>query len=158
MVRWARSPLDAALVLVAAARELGHDPDHLRPLEALAAWTAAAQVPFRVPAVPEADGLLYRFGTVSEDGVARFRLTLLRRFVCRDGHGQCEVQCDVDVATTPELAALGEHAEWCYAPPSSPARHTWTTALAERPEWRALEQAADVRVSISGVGPAPEQG
>ena len=158
MVRWARSPLDAALVLVAAARELGHDPDRLRPREALAAWTAAAQVPFRVPAVPEADGLLYRFGTRADDGVQRFRLTLLRRFVCRDGHGHCEAQCDVDVATTPELAALGEYAEWCYAPPSSPARHTWTTALAERPEWLALEQAADVRVSIGGVGPAPEQG
>lgn len=155
MVRWARSPRDAVLVLVAAARGLGHDPQRLRPREALAAWAQAAQVPFRVPPVPDADGLLYRFGVQTDAGERRFHLELLRRLACRDSDGHCEVLCDVRLPATPELEALGSHAEWCFEPPASPARHTWTRALGDRPEWALLERLAPVEVAIGADDAVP---
>ena len=148
MARWARSPRDAVLVLVATARKLGHDPERLTARQGLESWVAAAQVPFRVPRVPESDGLFYAYEV--RDGL--FHLELVRRFVCREGEGPCEVRCDVRVPVTPELVALGTHAERCFEPPASPGRHAWTAALAERPEWAVLDRSAGVEVVIGADG------
>lgn len=136
------------LVLVATARELGHDPERLTPRQALDCWIAASQVPFRVPRVPEADGLSYGFGV--RDGA--FELDLVRRLASRDGDGSTHVRCQVRLPSTPELAALGTHLEWCFEPPASPGRHAWTLALGARPEWAALERAAGAAVAISADG------
>lgn len=144
MARWARSPLDAALVLVATARELGHDPDRLTPRGALESWVAAAQVPFRVPAAPDADALFYGFDT--RDGA--FRLDLVRRFARRDGQGHSEVRSGVRLPSTHELEDLGGHAQWCYEPPASQGRHAWTAALGARPEWALLDGVADAEVVL----------
>lgn len=145
MVRWARSPQDAVLVLVATARELGHDPERLTPRQCLDTWAATAHVPFRVPRDAEADGLFYGFGV--EEGT--FRLELVRRFACRDADEHCVVRYDVRLPATPELEALGRHGEWCFEAPASPARRAWTAALAERPEWALLAGTADAEVELT---------
>lgn len=148
MARWARPPQDAALVLVATARELGHDPERLTARQALDSWVAAAQVPFRVPRVEGADGLSYGFGV--RDGA--FQVDLVRRFASRESEGHTQATCRVRVPVTPEVEALGSHGEWCFEPPASPGRLAWTVALAARPEWAVLDRAAGVEVVISGDG------
>lgn len=151
MARWARSPHDAALVLVATARELGLDPERLTARQALQAWTTAAQVPFRVPPVADADGLGYGFE--ARDGI--FCLDLVRRFALRDG-GRSQVACRVRVPLTLGLAVLGSHVEWCHDPATSPERLAWTQALGERPEWSELDRAGVAEVVIdSMLEPAP---
>ena len=132
------------LVLVATARELGHDPERLTPRQCLDTWVATAHVPFRVPRQPEADALFYGFGT---DG-ATFRLELVRRFTSRDAEEHWVVRYDVRMPATPELEALGRHAEWCREAPASPARRAWTGALAERPEWAVLGRVEDAEVEL----------
>lgn len=152
MARWARSPQDAVLILVATARELGHDPDHLTPRQALESWVAAAQVPFRVPPITEADGL--RYGYEVRD--AAFHLELVRRFACREGAGHCQVRCDISVPLVPELAARGSYAEWCFEPPAAPGRQAWAAALGSRAEWSSIERAngAEVTITADGMPPA----
>lgn len=145
MVRWARSPQDAVLVLVATARELGHDPEHLTARQALETWVAAAQVPFRVPRAAEADGLGY--GHEVRDDV--FCVDLVRRLACREGEGHCHVLCEIRVPLVPELAALGSHVEWCFEPPASQGRHAWAARLGERPEWAVIDGVARATVTIA---------
>jgi hypothetical protein len=135
MARWARSPQDAVLVLVATARELGYDPDRLTVRQAFTAWATTAQVPFRVPRTERADTLVYAFGV--RDGA--FHVDLGRRFALREGDGHWQVRCDVVVPATAELAALGEHVETCGAAPGSAERQAWTAALGERAEWAVLD-------------------
>lgn len=145
MVRWARSPQDAVLVLVATARELGHDPEHLTARQALESWVAAAQVPFRVPRVAEADGLGYGF-EVRDDA---FCVDLVRRLACREADGDCHVLCEIRLPRTTELAALGSHVEWCFEPPASQERHAWAARIGERAEWALMDGAAEATVTIS---------
>ena len=132
-------------MLVATARELGHDPEQLTPRQCLDTWVATAHVPFRVPRDPEADGLFYAVGT--DEG--EFRLELVRRFACRDKDEHCTVRYDVRLPATPALEALGRRAEWCFEAPASPARRAWTAALGERPEWALLGQVTDAEVALT---------
>ncbi len=129
---------------MATARELGHDPEHLTARQALDVWIAASQVPFRVPRAADADGLFYGYGVSDAD----FRVELVRRLVGRDGEAHSHVRCELRVPVTPELAALGRYAEWCYEPPASPERLAWATELGRRPEWAELDRAARVEVAI----------
>ncbi len=133
------------LVLVATARELGHDPERLTPRQCLDTWVATAHAPFRVPRGPEADVLGYAFGT--DDGW--FHLELVRRFACRESDEHCTVRYDVRVPATPELEALGRVAEWCFEAPASPDRRAWATAVGARPEWAVLDRVTGAEVTLS---------
>jgi len=56
----------------------------LQDMSALSAWDLFidfAEVPFAVPEVPDADGLLYQFGTHAFTGEPTFYLDLVRQFV-----------------------------------------------------------------------------
>ncbi|WP_237296851.1 hypothetical protein [Streptomyces sp. 3211] len=118
------------------------------------AWRAFlrfARRPFDVPDAPDADGLLFQYGTHAFDGPPMFTLDLTRQFGICDDDGDhdhfVQVHCELRYAPGPALDALGSFGSWFFHD-SGDDLDSWARALTERPAWAVLGglEAAGIRV------------
>lgn len=122
----------------------------LSGMSASAAWDlfiAFAEVPFVVPAIADADGLLYQFGTYRFTGTAMFHLDLVRQFAVLDSDEHVQAHLELVFESGDDLVALGGHGEWFWQDDSGVLRD-WSRHVRQRPEWRTLSghRPIDVRV------------
>jgi hypothetical protein len=99
-------------------RELGGFPaDAIPPTTAvLAAIERFGQVDFQVPDVPDADGMLFQYATLSAQNT--FTIGFVRQFELTDAEGDhdCYVQlrCAYRFPPDAELGARGHREEWWF--------------------------------------------
>lgn len=118
--------------------------------QAWGAFVAFSNVVFDVPAIPEADGLLYQYGLYSFSGPPRFTLDLVRQFeVLEDGEYDHYVQfhCELQFEPVDDLISLGNYDSWWFASDGS-ATH-WLEEVRQRPEWTALQAHIPVLCQVS---------
>ncbi|MCB5163798.1 hypothetical protein LG634_02930 [Streptomyces bambusae] len=106
---------------------------------------------FRVPDAPDADGLLFQYGTYAFDGPPTFTLDLTRQFEVTDGAGghdhYVQVHCELRYDPAPALAALGSFDSWFFHGAGSDLDE-WARGLTGRAAWSAIRgrKAAGIRV------------
>ncbi|MGW1467083.1 hypothetical protein ACWCPT_22400 [Streptomyces sp. NPDC002308] len=73
---------------------------------------------FDVPDTPDADGLLFQYGTYSFDGPPEFTLDFTRQFEISDSDGDhdhyVQVHCELGYGLAPALEALGSFDSWFF--------------------------------------------
>lgn len=119
-------------------------------LSASAAWSVFvdfARVPFAVPQISDADGLLYQFGIFTFSGEPRFHLDLTRQFAVPGEDEFLQFHCDMQFSQTADLQALGSHDEWWW-PDGGQELTAWAGEVAARPESVVLADKAPVLTEI----------
>jgi hypothetical protein len=96
-----------------------------------------AEVLFTVPAIPDADGLLYQFGTYAFTGTPRFHFDLVRQFAVTDSDEYVQAHLELLFEPADDLKALKAHDEWFWRGGSS-SLHDWSESVRRRPEWLVL--------------------
>ncbi|MBN6545630.1 hypothetical protein, partial [Actinacidiphila bryophytorum] len=88
-------------------------------LDAEGAWRAFlrfAWLRFDLTDTPDADGLLFQYGTYAFDGPAVFMVDLTRQFEIADRQGDhdhfLQVHCELRFGAAPALLALGSFDSW----------------------------------------------
>ncbi|WP_234363592.1 hypothetical protein [Streptomyces sp. TN58] len=98
---------------------------------------------FRVPDTPDADGLLFQYGTYAFDGPAAFTLDLARQFEVSDSDGEhdhyVQVHCELGFGLTPALEALGSFHSWFFHEAGADLEE-WAQGLTERAAWTAIRR------------------
>ncbi|MEU9370577.1 hypothetical protein AB0D71_39140 [Streptomyces avermitilis] len=106
---------------------------------------------FDVPDTPDADGLLFQYGTYSFDGPATFTLELTRQFEIVDSHGDrdyyVQVHCELQYALTPVLQALGSF-EWWFFRDAGDDLDEWAQGLSERAAWATIRTLKPAQVRV----------
>jgi hypothetical protein len=96
---------------------------------------------FDVPDTPDADGLLFQYGTYSFDGSPTFALDLTRQFEIADSHGEhdhyVQVHCELRYGLAPALRTLGSFGSWFFHDAGDELRE-WAQGLSERAAWRTI--------------------
>jgi len=96
---------------------------------------------FQVPDTPDADGLLFQYGTYMFDGPATFMLDLTRQFEVSDSDGDhdhyVQVHCELRYGLTPALEALGSFNSWFFHDAGGDLDE-WAQGLSERAAWTAI--------------------
>lgn len=110
-------------------------PDHAR--HAFGAFRAFAAREVAVADVPDADGLLYQYGSSGSEGEPVFSLSLVRQLATDTLGALAQVECRMTFPKTEDLAGLGSFHQWWF-PEQSVTRDAWFDTLADRPEWRLL--------------------
>jgi len=106
---------------------------------------------FRVPHLPDADGLLVQYGTWAFDGPRRFMLDLVRQFEVSDADGEhcfyAQVHCELRYGRTPALGGLGSFTSWFFHGGGDDLDE-WSRGLTERAAWTVIRglQPAGIRV------------
>ncbi|MFA7762828.1 hypothetical protein [Streptomyces sp. NRRL S-448] len=118
------------------------------------AWLAFLRFgrrPFAVPDVPDADGLLFQYGTHAFDGPATFALDLTRQFEVCDDDGDhdhyVQVHCELRYAPVPALDALGSFESWFFHDTGDDL-DAWARGLTERPAWAVLGALGPAEVRV----------
>lgn len=102
------------------------------------------------PDEPDADMLLYQFGTNNLHGESSFSLSMVRQFIKADDN-LVQIDCELLYSPTGELATVGSFNEWEPTDALDPdGRRAWLAGLAERPEWLVFDQLAPVGLTIDG--------
>jgi hypothetical protein len=127
--------------------EAGLDVSTMRAAGAWAVFVTFARVPFAVPQLPDADGLLYQLGTYSFSGEPRFHLDFTRQFALPDDDEYLQFHCDLQFTATAELQALGSHDEWWW-PDEERDLTAWAMDVASRPEWALLASRTPLTTEI----------
>lgn len=112
----------------------------VRGMSAPTAWELFldfAEVPFAVPAIGDADGLLYQFGTYEFTGTPMFHLDLVRQFAVLGSDEYVQAHLELLFEPGDDLIALGRHSEWFWPGNSGPLSD-WSRHIRRRPEWLAL--------------------
>ncbi|MFF4828387.1 hypothetical protein [Streptomyces sp. NPDC001312] len=106
---------------------------------------------FDVPDTPDADGLLFQFGTYAFDGPPTFTLDLVRQFGISDRDGDhdhyVQVHCELRYGLAPALEALGSFDSWFFHGAGDELGE-WAERLTERAAWTTIRtlQPAEIRV------------
>ncbi|MGW0964621.1 hypothetical protein [Streptomyces sp. NPDC002516] len=106
---------------------------------------------FHVPDTPDADGLLFQYGTYAFDGPPAFTLDLTRQFELCDRNGAHyhyeQVHCELRYTLTPALEALGTFASWFFHNAEDDLEE-WARELTEQPAWTLIRrlQQAEIRL------------
>jgi hypothetical protein len=119
----------------------------LLPGHALQLWLDFASTPFDVPAQPQADGLLYQWGTYDFTGQPLFHIDLVRQFALFDDDEYAQFHLDVRLPVAPELTTLGSHSEWWWSDGGVPL-DAWRRRLVARPEWVVLASRSPSAVEV----------
>lgn len=99
-----------------------------------------------MPEVPDADGLLYQYGTREFSGEPRFHLDLTRQFAVPGEDAYMQFHCDVQLAPTGDLLSLGSHDEWWFR--GAAGFEDWASGLRSRAEWSLLNKYEPVAVRL----------
>ncbi|MFD0068719.1 hypothetical protein ACFV99_16585 [Streptomyces sp. NPDC059944] len=98
---------------------------------------------FDVPDAPDADGLLFQYGTHAFDGPPAFTLDLTRQFEISDGEGDhdhyVQVHCELKYGVTPALEALGSFDSWFFHDAGDDLE-VWAQGLTQRVAWATLHK------------------
>lgn len=106
---------------------------------------------FDVADTPDADGLLFQYGTYAFDGPPTFTLDLTRQFEICDSHGDhdhyVQVHCNLRYGLSPALEALGGFDSWFFHGAGDDLEE-WAQGLTERAAWTTIHRIrpAEVRV------------
>lgn len=107
--------------------------------------------PFRVPGTPDADGLLFQYGTYAFDGPPTFTLDLTRQFEVSagdDDHGcYVQVHCELRYGLTPALEALGSFHSWFFHD-AGVDLGVWARGLTERAAWAAIHALEPTEIKV----------
>ncbi|WP_433890760.1 hypothetical protein [Streptomyces sp. CA-111067] len=91
---------------------------------------------FATPNTPDADGLLFQYGTYSFGELPEFALDLTRQFEI--GHGDLahyvQVHCEIRFGQDEELKALGSFDSWFFHH-SGDDLEDWSQGLSRRQSW-----------------------
>lgn len=122
--------------------ELGAKGRALTDLDTEDAWLAFLRFGrrlFDVPEMPDADGLLFQYGTYSFDGPPSFTLDLTRQFEVSDGEHDhyVQVHCELRYGLAPALEALGSFDSWFFHNAGDDLEE-WAQALTGRAAWTAI--------------------
>ncbi|WP_198545900.1 hypothetical protein [Actinacidiphila yeochonensis] len=115
--------------------------------------------PFLVPEVPDADGLLFQYGTYAFDGVPTFTLDLTRQFEVCDNDGDhdhyVQVHCELRYGCAPALEALGSFNSWFFHD-AGDGLEAWVQGLTRRTAWTVIHRLrpAETRVYDERVQPS----
>ncbi|MEU5191362.1 hypothetical protein AB0G83_30080 [Streptomyces klenkii] len=106
---------------------------------------------FDVPGTPDADGLLFQYGTNSFSGLPAFTLDLTRQFEICDSSGghdhYVQVHCELRYGLAPALEALGNFDSWFFHDAGCDLDE-WAQGLTERAAWATISvlKLAEIRV------------
>ncbi|MDG4859875.1 hypothetical protein P8605_17240 [Streptomyces sp. T-3] len=147
-----RLPIDEAAELLE--RELRGGQQAFADLDTEDAWLAFLRFGrrlFDVSDPPDADGLLFQYGTYSFDGPATFTLDLARQFEIADSDGNhdhyVQVHCELRYGPAPALQALGSFDSWFFHGAGGDLDE-WVEELSERAAWTTIRtlRPAEIRV------------
>ncbi|MFB8398287.1 hypothetical protein [Streptomyces yangpuensis] len=106
---------------------------------------------FHVPDTPDADGLLFQYGTYTFDGPATFTLDLARQFEVSDSDGDhdhyVQVHCELGYVLTPALEALGSFHSWFFHDAGADLEE-WARGLTERAAWTAIRRLKPTEIRV----------
>ncbi len=106
---------------------------------------------FDVPDVPDADGLLFQYGTYSFGGPPAFTLDFVRQFVVVDEDGDhdhfVQVHCELRYGPVPALRALGSFDSW-YFRDSGDDLGEWGEAMGEQAVWAAIRSLEPIEIRV----------
>ncbi|WP_329063183.1 hypothetical protein [Streptomyces sp. NBC_01429] len=98
---------------------------------------------FHVPGTPDADGLLFEYGTYAFDGPRTFTLDLSRQFEVSDSDGDhdhyVQVHCELRYGLAPALEALGSFNSWFFHDAGDDLE-AWAQGLTGRAAWTAIHR------------------
>ncbi|GAB2822546.1 hypothetical protein GCM10022221_20680 [Actinocorallia aurea] len=126
-------------------REVGSAEADVR-VSADHAWQAFlrfARVRYNVAELPDADGLLFQFGTHALSGTRAFVLNFTRQFEITDAAGEhdhyLQVQCELEYEPTPSLEGLGTFSSWFFHD-SGEGVEDWRESLRNSPMWGEVDR------------------
>jgi hypothetical protein len=143
------SPSEAVDVFTSLASDSGHEVARLTATSAWEVFIRFAAVPFQIPDVDDADGLLYGFGSHSFTGAQRFQLDLVRQFAVPDEDEYLQFDCEMTFALDSALTALGSYDQWWWFPADDQELDLWAAAISGRPEWHELARRQPLAVELS---------
>ncbi|CAG7641686.1 conserved hypothetical protein [Actinacidiphila bryophytorum] len=141
-----------AVELLQAELETGRQA--LGGLDAEGAWRAFlrfAWLRFDLTDTPDADGLLFQYGTYAFDGPAVFMVDLTRQFEIADRQGDhdhfLQVHCELRFGAAPALLALGSFDSWFFHGGGGDLDE-WAEAMSGREGWARIRtlKPAGIRV------------
>ncbi|MEU9317103.1 hypothetical protein [Streptomyces sp. NPDC048295] len=104
-----------------------------------------------MPRAPDADGLLFQYGTYSFDGPATFTLDRTRQFEINDSDGDhdhyVQVHCELRYAHAAELQALGHFESWFFHDGGGDLDR-WTEGVVSRAAWSVVRELRPVDVKV----------
>ncbi|MFJ8803024.1 hypothetical protein [Streptomyces sp. NPDC102487] len=98
---------------------------------------------FHVPDTPDADGLLFQYGTYAFGCPPAFTLDLTRQFEVSDSEGDhdhyVQVHCELRYVLEPALEALGNFNSWFFHDAGDDLDE-WAQALTKRAAWTVIRR------------------
>ncbi|MFC0437398.1 hypothetical protein [Kutzneria buriramensis] len=137
----------AADVLLTMVDRLGYPVLGMSASSAWDLFVGFAEVPFAVPAIADADGLLYQFGVYEFTGTPMFHLDLVRQFAVADADEYVQVHLELVFELDDHLVAVAAHNEWWW-PEDSVVLRDWSRSVRRRPEWLELNGRVPTDVRI----------
>ncbi|MFE6327037.1 hypothetical protein [Streptomyces sp. NPDC057838] len=118
----------------------------LADIDTVDAWLAYLRFGrrlFNVPNTPDADGLLFQYGTYSFDDPPAFTLDLIRQFEIADDRGEhhhyIQLHCELRYGLAPGLQALGSFNSWFFHDAGDDLDE-WAQRLSERAAWTTIRR------------------
>ncbi|MFD9003032.1 hypothetical protein ACFV0T_18970 [Streptomyces sp. NPDC059582] len=124
---------------------------HLDTEDAWLAFLRFGRRLFDVPHRPDADGLLFQYGTYSFDGPVSFMLDLTRQFEMADSDGEhdhyVQVHCELRFSPAPALQALGGFDSWFFHDAGDDLDE-WAGELTRRAAWTTMRTLKPVEIRV----------
>ncbi|MEU4116239.1 hypothetical protein AB0F71_17290 [Kitasatospora sp. NPDC028055] len=118
------------------------------------AWSAFlrfGRARFDTPDTPDADGLLFQYGTYSFDGPPTFSLDLTRQFEINDSSGDhhhyLQVHCELRYDSAAPLSALGSFESWFFHDTEDDLDQ-WAEGLTDRGAWAVVREHRPVEIRV----------
>jgi hypothetical protein len=106
---------------------------------------------FDVSDTPDADGLLFQYGTHAFDGPPAFTLDLTRQFEISDSNGDhdhyVQVHCELRYGRAPALEALGSFDSWFFHDAGDDLEE-WAKGLTERAAWATIHRLKPTEIRV----------
>ncbi|MFE4695611.1 hypothetical protein ACFRIC_00825 [Streptomyces sp. NPDC056738] len=107
---------------------------------------------FHLSDAPDADGLLFQYGTHAFDGPPTFTLDLVRQFEVTDNSGDhdhyVQVHCELRYGLAPALEALGSFNSWFFHGAGGDDLEQWAHGLTQRPAWTVIRRLEPVEIRV----------
>lgn len=106
---------------------------------------------FDVPDIPDADGLLFQYGTHAFDGPRVFTLDLVRQFEISDSNGDhdhyMQIHCELRYGPVPALESLGSFNSWFFHDAGDDLEG-WAQGLTERAGWATIRRFRPTEIRV----------